>query len=392
MPSFLKQRFAQRTQASASDSSLKEVLTQFPGVISFAGGLPDPKAFDMKRIASVVETTSQMEDAWQYTATEGWRPLREKIAEIMQRLGVQASWRNVIVTNGSQAALELLAKTLLNPNDTVLVEMPGYLGAIQAFQSYEARVQSMETDEDGLIPERIGTEAIRNAKLMYTVSTFHNPTGSTLPPHRRRALAQRVAQHDGLLIEDGAYHWLAYDTEPPKPIAAYDTSGHIIYMGSFSKVLLPGVRIGWIVAPEPLTEQLALVKQSTDLATNTFGQFFVYEWLNEYGLRPPINLYRKKRDAALHALQQYMPSYVQWNQPQGGFFIWLTLPATIDAKRLLSTARQNGVTYVPGAAFGAEHNTLRFSFSETPEDDIKEGVQRLANTIQAAYTSPPETP
>lgn len=383
MASTFSRRLASRTVA-ASDPSLKEVLLRFPGVISFSGGVPDVGAFDMERIERVAQMAAQDRAAWQYTPTEGWKPLRERLAAKMQDLGLSVTWRNILVTNGSQHALDLLAKTFINPGDRVLIEQPGYLGAIQTMLSYEAQVVPVPMDGDGLMPDALSAASLSDAKLLYSVTTYCNPSGATLSDSRRRALMHLLNAHDGLMIEDATYQWLAYDGTPPPPVASLDTTGRVVFLGSFSKMLLPGVRVGWVVAPEDLIEQLSLIKQSADLATNSFGQVFVYTWLQEYGLQPPLAWYRSKRDRALLALHQHMPNTVTWNRPGGGFFIWITLPPEADARTILTAARQNGVSYVPGSAFGAEANTLRFSFSETPIEHIDEGVRRLAHTLRLA--------
>lgn len=384
-------RYAARAK-DVSDPSLKEVLTNPPGVISFAGGLPDVDHFVMDRIEEVSRIVAQSPYAWQYTATEGAVPLRKKLAELMCQIGVEVTWRNILVTHGSQHALDLLAKVFIEPGDPVLIESPGYIGAIQTMRSYQAQLVPVEMDQDGIVVEELTEERVRSAKFMYIVSSFSNPTGATLSASRRERLADLLASSNGLLIEDAAYHWLAYDGPAPAPIAAHDRRGHVIFVGSFSKMLLPGVRVGWIVAREPIIEQLSLFKQSADLATNTFGQLFVYTWLERYGLTPAVAAYRAKRDRTLAALNRFMPHDVEWNHPHGGFFIWVRLAHQCDAGKLLPAAHARGVSYVPGTAFGGPPNTLRLSFSQVPPGQIDEGIKRLAEVLRVGEaSSPPAT-
>lgn len=382
--SSIHRRLAARASGPV-DSSLKDVLLTREGVISFAGGLPDPSAFDMAAIGEIAASVSADRATWQYTETEGWPDLREQVAEHMQRLGVACSAAHILITQGSQQALDLIAKLFVDPGDRILIEAPGYLGAVQAFRGYEASLVPIGLDNDGMTPEALATAARQgNAKLLYTVSSFQNPTGATLAPDRRDAVFQAADRTDALIVEDGAYHHLSYDAPPPPPLAAQNSNARVIYMGSFSKSLLPGVRVGWIVAEPEIIQQLSLLKQATDLASNTFGQRFVAAWLEAYGLTPPLELYRAKRDMALAALARHMPEGVEWNRPQGGFFIWLRMSEGLDAVALAQLALKIGVSFVPGAAFGGPSHTLRFSFSQVDPADIDEGVRRLAEAIRRA--------
>src|SRR5690606_22127302 len=284
------------------------------------------------------------------------------------------------ITQGSQQALDLISMAFIDPGDKVLMEAPGYLGAIGAVQNYEAEIVDIPVGEEGVDPTHLA-QAPPGAKFFYTVSTFHNPTGCSIPVDKRRELLKVAEAKNFLIVEDGAYRELRFDGDAAPPIKSFDTSGRVIYLGSFSKALVPGVRVGWIVAAKEIIERLALLKQAVDLASNTLGQLFVLHWLREYGLRPPIELYKDKRDRALTALEKEMPPEVKWNRPQGGFFLWVRLPAFLDATAMLSTARQEGVTYVPGAAFRGAPSSLRFSFSQVRPEEIAPGVERLARVI-----------
>ncbi|HLS90798.1 MAG TPA: PLP-dependent aminotransferase family protein [Limnochordia bacterium] len=373
-------RFFAKRAAALSDSSLKEVLETHPGIISFAGGLPDEQAFPIEQIQEILRRVASSPRAWQYLPTEGDPALREAVAEHVASFGIQADVDNILITQGSQQALDLISMAFIDPGDKVLMEAPGYLGAIGAVQNYEAEIVDIPVGEEGVDPTHLA-QAPPGAKFFYTVSTFHNPTGCSIPVDKRRELLKVAEAKNFLIVEDGAYRELRFDGDAAPPIKSFDTSGRVIYLGSFSKALVPGVRVGWIVAAKEIIERLALLKQAVDLASNTLGQLFVLHWLREYGLRPPIELYKDKRDRALTALEKEMPPEVKWNRPQGGFFLWVRLPAFLDATAMLSTARQEGVTYVPGAAFRGAPSSLRFSFSQVRPEEIAPGVERLARVI-----------
>ena len=377
------ERLYARRAASLADSSLKDVLESRPGVISFSGGLPDEKAFPYERIAALTAQVCQQPRAWQYPPTEGLVELREQIALQMQRIGIAAGPENILVTQGSQQGLDLINKAFVDPGDPVFVEAPGYLGALKAVENYEGRLIPLPLDEEGLDVAALRARHER-AKYLYTVSTFQNPAGCTLSLARRRELLHIAERRGFFIVEDGAYHHLRFEGDPIPPLKALDQTGHVIYLGSFSKVLVPGIRVGWIVAPRPVIDRLALLKQATDLAGSSFGQLFAAAWLREFGLTPPVELYRQKRDLALAALRDHMPPGVQWNRPQGGFFLWVTLPQRIDTRSLLAASLRAGVSYVPGDAFGGAPNALRFSYSQVGLDEIEEGVRRLARVVAAA--------
>lgn len=373
-------RFFAKRAAALSDSSLKEVLETHPGIISFAGGLPDEQAFPIEQIQEVARRIATSPRAWQYLPTEGDPALREAVAEHVTSFGIQAGVDNILITQGSQQALDLISMAFIDPGDKVLLEAPGYLGAIGAVQNYEAEIVDIPVGEEGVDPDRLA-QAPQGAKFFYTVSTFHNPTGCSIPVDKRRELLEVAAAKNFLIVEDGAYRELCFDGDAQPPIKSFDTDERVIYLGSFSKSLVPGVRVGWVVAAKEIIKRLALLKQAVDLASNTLGQLFVLHWLREYGLRPPVELYKEKRDRALAALEKEMPPDVAWNRPQGGFFLWIRLPALLDATAMLSRARQEGVTYVPGAAFRGAPSSLRFSFSQVQPEEIAPGVERLARVI-----------
>lgn len=382
-----EQLFANRA-AGDLDDSLAEVLISRPGVISFSGGLPDPAVFEMEKIQAVAAEISSDPLTWQYTPTEGWMPLRERMSQWMREAGVPTEPENILITHGSQSALDLVAKALLDPGDAVLVESPGYLGGLKAIQSFEGRLVPIPLDEEGLDPEAVEKAAMeRRPKFLYTVSTFQNPTGATLSLERRRRLVELAEKHGFLIVEDGAYESLRYEGQPLPSLAQLDQAGRVIYLGSFSKSLIPGVRIGWIRAHRTLAARFALLKQAADLATNTFGQRFVHLWIERHGVKPPLERYRQKRDLCGQALNKRLQGAARWQTPQGGFFYWLALRDEIDAAELLVTAREEGVSFAPGFAFGGPGNTLRLSFSQCDPAEIEPGVERLARALEKAHAA-----
>lgn len=388
-----RKHFAHRASKEL-DTSLKDVLVTFPGAISFSGGLPDEDAFEMDAIQRVMGRVSASPDAWQYIETEGFPPLRETLAKHMQSMGVESGPENILITSGSQQALDLVAKLLIDPGDQVLVEAPGYLGGLKAFENYEAKLVGVPLENDGIDINALKeiVSRVPHPKFIYTVSTFQNPAGCTLSKSKRRELLDIAEQRDFLIIEDGAYQHLRYDGEHVDPIKSIDSNERVIYLGSLSKVLVPGIRVGWIAANEHIIERLALLKQATDLAGNTFGQVFADTWLREEGLRPPVALYKEKRDVAYNALREHMPSNLRFQRAEGGFFFWIQLPEKVDAGLLLPIARREGVTFVPGAAFGGKPNTLRLSYSQVALDDIEEGVVRLTRAINRQLNEQEITP
>lgn len=369
--------------ASLQDSSLKEVLETRAGVISFAGGLPDEKAFEFDTIADVCGEVAKDPKAWQYAPTEGFMDLREAIAASLEKIGIRATGEHVLITSGSQQGLDLINKIFVNPGDRVYVEAPGYIGSLKAIENYQGQAVPIPLEADGLSVDAL-QENIEPAKYLYTVPTFQNPAGYTLSQHKREAVLNQSISRGFLIVEDGAYHELRYEGEQLAPIKSMDQAGHVIYLGSFSKTLVPGIRVGWIVAHPEIIHKLILVKQATDLAGGSFGQRFALTWLTRYGIRPPNALYQEKRDRALACLERSMPPGVSWNRAQGGFFLWLTLPTSINTQRLLVSAKARGVSFVPGYAFGGAAHALRFSFSQVALSDIEPGVSRLAESIRNA--------
>ncbi|WEY39602.1 MULTISPECIES: PLP-dependent aminotransferase family protein [Paraburkholderia] len=375
-----------------TSSAIREILkvTERPEVISFAGGLPSPATFPVEEMREASERILRDAPAaaLQYSATEGYLPLREWVAARYSVGGVQIRPTQVLITTGSQQALDLLGKVLVCPQSPVLVETPTYLGALQSFSLYEPHYVQVPTDEAGLIPAGLTPELTAGARLLYAQPNFQNPTGRRLPLERRRALAEFAMNAPFPVVEDDPYGALDYAGEP-LPTLLSMAPEHIVHLGSFSKVLAPGLRVGYIVAPEELHFKLVQAKQATDLHTPSFTQRIVHEVVKDGFLDrhvPTIRaLYRDQCAAMLASLERYMPEGVSWNRPEGGMFIWVSLPAHIDSMKLLEEAVANNVAFVPGAPFYAdhpEHNKLRLSFVTVPPAKIDEGVAKLAALVR----------
>ena len=400
-PAEWEPRYAARTERMRA-SEIRELLKvlERPGVISFAGGIPDPALFPVAQAqaaySEVLGNRALASSGLQYSVSEGHLPLRQWIARHMDTLGVPCEADNVIITSGSQQALEFLGRLLLSPGDTALVTAPTYLGALQAFSASEPRYDELRPEQGNRTPESY-VDGARSAggdlKFAYVVPSFANPTGETLSLRARQRLLDLAVELDIPIIEDAAYAMLGFEGEPPPPIQALEIKrrGSIersIYCGTFSKVLSPGLRVGWIVASKPLIHRLVLVKQASDLNSSTLNQMVVHRLAEAAfdaqaaGARAH---YRCRRDAMLAALERHMPGEASWTRPEGGLFIWVTLPEGHDSADLLERSlAQAGVAFVPGAAFhfdGRGRNTLRLSYSLPSEEDIHQGIARLATLI-----------
>lgn len=384
--------FAERVGRMQS-SAIREILkiTESPGVISFAGGLPAPEMFPLDALRKAVNDALDEggATALQYSTTEGYLPLREKIAGTMREKGVDAEPENVFLTNGSQQALDLLAKLFIDPGDAVIVENPSYLGAIQVFRSYQARFVAVPTDEGGIVTEAL-EKAIREQrpKFIYLTPTFKNPTGITMPRERREAVAALLEKYRIPLIEDDPYSELRYAGEAVPPLKSFDRTARTIYLSTFSKTIAPGLRLGWVVAEKDLVSKLILAKQGTDLHTSTLVQRAVYRYLTAADASGHIKTirreYGRRRETMIRAMREQFPPGVAWTEPEGGMFLWVTLPPGLDSGTLLEEAVAEKVAYVPGAPFfatGGGENCLRLNFSNTPPASIKDGIGRLARLL-----------
>jgi 2-aminoadipate transaminase len=390
-PNPIQWRFSDR--ASQLESSfIREILkiTQRPEIISFAGGLPSPATFPVEYMKAAFDKvlTDNGKVALQYGPTDGYAPLREWVANSLSTDGARIAPEQVLMTSGSQQALDLLGKVLIDEGSRVLVETPSYLGALQAFSVYRPDFKSVATDEHGLVPESIADVA-EGARLLYSLPNFQNPTGRSLSIERRLELVETCARLGIPLIEDDPYGALSYKGEPYPKMLTMNPDG-VIYMGSFSKVLTPGIRLGYVVAPLPLVRRLELAKQAADLHTAQLTQMVVHEVVKDGFLDRHIpgirTLYANQCQVMLDAMAECFPASVSWTRPEGGMFIWVTLPKHMDAMKLLEQAIAAKVAFVPGAPFYAnepETNTLRLSFVTVPPERIREGIAILAKLIAA---------
>ncbi len=378
-------------------SVIREILkiTEKPGIISFAGGLPSPKTFPVAAFAEACAKVLREDGraALQYAASEGYGPLREMVAA---RLPWQVDPAQVLITTGSQQGLDLLAKVLIDKGSPILVETPTYLGALQAFAPMEPEVVSVISDDEGIDVDDLVRKA-KGARFAYLLPNFQNPTGRTMTEARRAALSARAAQLGLPVVEDNPYGDLWFDAPPPLPLSARNPDG-CLYLGSFSKVLAPGLRLGFLVAPKALYPKLLQAKQAADLHSPGFNQRMIAEVMKDGFLDrhiPTIRaLYKSQRDAMLVALQREMPADVRWNTPDGGMFLWARLPQGMSAVKLLPKAVEKNVAFVPGAAFyahNADERSLRLSFVTASVEQINTGVAALAAAIRETRPNPVTT-
>lgn len=402
MSTLWEQRFAQRTQRLKS-SVIRELLkfTQQPSIISFAGGLPAPEYFPIARFeeASARVLSLQGVAALQYGPTEGYLPLRQLIAEQMVGQGIKVTPDNVLITSGSQQALDLIGKLFINPGDCLLVEQPTYLGALQAFNAYQACYYAVPMDDEGMITAHLEEELRVGPKFIYALPNFQNPSGATMTLERRTELLRKAGDYGVPVIEDDPYGQLRFEGENLPALAALDAqmaSGHsdgytgdVIYLSTFSKLLAPGLRVAWVVAPRAVINRLVQLKQGTDLHTSTFTQMMVYEAAKDGFLEEHVQLlrqvYRERRDVMLAALDREFPPEAVWTQPQGGLFLWVRLPDSVDIDTLFHAAVEDEVAFVPGHAFyveGVGQPAMRLNFSNAQPEQIEEGIRRLGRAIK----------
>ena len=390
-PNPIDWQFSERASQLQS-SFIREILkiTQRPEIISFAGGLPSPLTFPVERMkASYDKVLSENgKVALQYGPTDGYAPLRAWIADSLSNEGARIAPEQILMTSGSQQALDLLGKVLIDEGSRVLVETPSYLGALQAFSVYRPEFASVDTDDDGLVPSSIDAVA-EGARLLYALPNFQNPTGRSLSVARRVELVETCSRLGLPLIEDDPYGALSYKGAPFPKMLSMNPDG-VIYMGSFSKVLTPGIRLGYVCAPLPLVRRLELAKQAADLHTAQLTQMVVYDVIKDGFLDQHIptirTLYGNQCQAMLDAMDAFFPEGVTWTRPEGGMFIWVTLPKKIDAMKLLDQAIAAKVAFVPGAPFYAnapETHTMRLSFVTVPPERIREGIAILGKLIAA---------
>jgi len=398
-------RYAHRTQKMGS-SVIRELLkfTEQPDIISFAGGLPAPEVFPLKEFQeacnAVLET--QGAQALQYSTTEGYLPLREMIARHNSRFSVHVTADNILITSGSQQALDFIGRLFINRGDYVVVESPTYLGALQAWNAYGAQYISVPVDEHGMIVDQL-EEALRfGPKFIYVLPNFQNPSGCTLSLERRMQLVELADKYGVPIIEDDPYGQLRYEGDHIPSVATLDSryrnedcndeyTGNVIYLSTFSKLLAPGLRLAWVIAPPQVIRKLVMTKQAADLHTSSFNQHVAFEvakggFLDEH-VKVIRSTYKERRDTMLEMMDEVFPSEVSWTKPQGGMFLWGMMPENVDAAEVLKVAIQRKVAFVPGAAFhanGGGANTMRINFSYSTPETIREGISRLGVTLKEA--------
>jgi 2-aminoadipate transaminase len=380
-------------------SVIRELLkvAQDPEIISFAGGLPNPKSFPLNDLESVIKTVLKEygKTALQYGTTQGYKDLRESIAERSYKDGIDISGDNVIITSGSQQALDTIGKLFLNPGDSAIVGLPTYLGGINAFKSYESNLVGIPLDEDGMIIDFL-EENIKQMlnediipKFIYVVPTFQNPAGVIMSESRRKKLIDISNEYDLVIIEDDPYGKLNYDVPHVKPIKSFDDIGRVIYISTFSKILSPGFRLAWTIASDKLTRKMIIAKQALDLCTNTFTQFIANEFMKSGSLDLHIlkicEMYKPKRDIMMNSMEKYFPIGYKCNKPKGGMFAWVTLSEGIDTEIMFLDAIKMKVAYVHGKAFhvdGGGERSMRLNFSYSSNEQIEEGIKRLGKVIE----------
>jgi 2-aminoadipate transaminase len=390
--------FASRTRVMTS-SAMRDMMavTARPEVISLAGGLPDTSTFPPETLAAVTARIAEESSAkaLQYGPTDGLRETKECIAEVMAEEQMRVDLDDMVVTTGGQQVIDLVAKALIDPGDVIIAEGPTYPGAVPVFNAYQADVVQIEMDTDGMRVDLL-EEALdrlerdgRNPKFIYTVPTFQNPAGVTMSLPRRRRLVELAAQRELLVLEDNPYGLLRYEGEPLPPLYQLDGGVYVMYLGTFSKILSPGIRLGWVVAPPPVLEKINIGKQGTDLCTSTLSQLMVQAYFERGDWRDYVRsltgIYRARRDVMLDAMAAHFPHQARWTKPAGGLFIWATLPDYIDTTDLLARALRDNVAFVPGAGAFLDdrgRSSMRLNFSGSDEDQIREGIRRIGEVVK----------
>jgi len=386
---------ASRMKASTIRETLK--IIQRSNVISLAGGMPDPATFPAKEINQVTQQILAKNSACalQYSSTEGLPELRELILNWFSEDNKKLGLDNIVITSGSQQGLDLVSKVLLNPGDIVIVELPSYLAALNAFRSYGGEMKGISMDNEGVevdILEETLTQLKKEGqkvKFIYTISNFQNSAGVTMSLPRRKRVLEIAQKFEVFILEDNPYDKLRFEGEPLPSIYSLDNEGYVISLGTFSKILCPGLRLAWVLGDKKIIEKIVIMKQATDLCTTILNQLIVYEYCRQNdidkNIESNIKIYRKKRDVMLNALSKYFPSEASWTKPEGGFFVFVTLPEYIDVDEMFPEAIEEGVAYVSGSAFfanGKGKNTMRLSFCYPKEEDIEEGIKRLGKVIK----------
>ncbi len=394
-------RYAQRTQRMKA-SAIRELLkvTEQPDMISFGGGFPAPDVFPVEEFRRACNHVLDRmgPESLQYSGTDGYAPLRQMISRHTVKLGINVDIDNILITSGSQQALDLLGKIFINRGDRILVENPTYLGALQAWNAYGADYIPVPTDEYGMRTDLLEESLRKGAKFIYVLPNFQNPTGTTLPMERRLELIQLADRYGVPIVEDDPYGQLRYEGEDLPLVELLDSqsrvqngsyTGNVIYLSTFSKILAPGIRLAWVIAPKEVIRKLGLAKQGTDLHTSTFAQMVAHE-VGQHGfidrhVKVIQQVYQERRDTMLDSLEEHMPDGVSWTHPEGGLFLWVTLPERFDATAIFPKIIEEKVAYVPGEFFhplGDGKNTLRLNFSFCTPEKINEGIARLGKAFK----------
>ncbi|MGB1586063.1 MAG: PLP-dependent aminotransferase family protein [Thermoplasmatota archaeon] len=398
--------YSARAQAMKA-SEIRELLklTENPDVISFAGGLPNPGSFPVEEVTEAAGRVLKEHShrAMQYSTTEGVVELREGLSDYLGSQNMDVDPDEILITNGSQQGLDLLGRVLLDPKDTIVVSNPTYLGALQAFNYFDSRYAAADSDGDGIIPDSLDdvltklTKTGIRPKFMYAVPTFQNPSGTVIPESRRRKILDLAHEHDLLVIEDDPYGRLRFDGDHVPTMKSMDKEDRVLYLGTFSKIMVPGFRLAWTAGPKDLVQKMVVSKQSVDLCTNAFTQFIAADLLQngaiESHLPKIIDLYRGKRDIMLQQMDKHFPKDgVSWTKSQGGMFTWAEMPDHVDCVSMLQTAVKRNVAFVPGKPFyadpGVGGNTMRLNFTHPTDDNIRDGVERLGEVMHEALAKP----
>ena len=390
----MNHKFAKRNDYVKA-SEIREILkvTENPEIISFAGGLPAAELFPIEELKKVCFEVLDKdgEASLQYSTTEGYVPLRKSICKRMEALGINSTVENVIITTGSQQALDLSGKVFIDEGDTIICESPTYLAAINAFKAYMPRFKEVAMDKDGMIMEDLESvlRGNPNAKFIYTIPDFQNPTGRTMSLDRRKKLIELANKYDVIIIEDNPYGEVRFAGEKIPPVKHFDTEGRVIYISTFSKIFAPGIRIGWICADAEFLERYVPFKQNIDLHTNIFSQIMTYKYMEMYDIEDHISkireVYKHRRELMIQCIKKYFPKNIEYTLPDGGLFIWVELPSNVDSAEVFTKSIANNVAFVPGAPFfpnGGFKNTFRLNYSNMPDERIIEGIKRLGKVLQ----------
>ncbi|MFB5196268.1 PLP-dependent aminotransferase family protein [Neobacillus sp. KR4-4] len=389
----MENKFADRTNL-VKPSETREILkvTERPEVISFAGGLPAPELFPVEALKNSCNAVLNEEGAasLQYSTTEGYIPLREAINQRMKGMKINSTIDKILITSGSQQAIDLTGRIFINEGDTIICESPTYLAAINAFKSYKPKFVEVVMDDDGMVMKELEKKLKEhpNTKFIYTIPDFQNPTGRTLKLERRKKMIELANQYDVLIVEDNPYGAIRFAGETLPPVKYFDTEGRVIYISTFSKIFTPGLRLGWICADETFIEKYVAFKQTADLHTDSFAQRITAKYLELYNIEEHINkikaVYKERCTVMLSCIEEFFPKNLSYSKPEGGLFIWVELPKSVDSRGLFAECLANNVAFVPGSPFfpnGTENNALRLNYSNMPIEKIREGMKRMGEVL-----------